>query len=215
MSGGWSVTGELSFWWLQGVSRVKRHLDMLNRRLVALNDDLTLLVLPGDDLELIFHDFLLLLHLLNRIFRLLQHFPELSALLLEHYQNFLELTLRVGFLHKTTRWQQKLFYKALAAAAVNIEVLLQMRFKKFRKLNGVSRRLLFANAVGAATPSLRKEFRPRMTDRFGLRTKQASGQRFTNRKCVICGDKNARGRCWCGAAVCISGDCYEAHCENH
>ena len=34
----------------------------------------------------------------------------------------------VGFLHKTTRWQQKLFYKALAAAAVNIEVLLQMRF---------------------------------------------------------------------------------------
>ena len=82
----------------KGASGVKRHLDTLTRRLVALNDDWTLLVLPGDDLELIFHDFLLLLHLLNRIFRLLQDFPELSALLLEHNQNFLELALRVGVL---------------------------------------------------------------------------------------------------------------------
>ena len=129
----------------------------------------------------------------------------------------------MGFLHRTTRWQQKAFYKTLPVAAVNIEVVLGMKFPEFGKLPSLERRVQTADALTAAATSQRER------DTIAVKRKKQvaregedgpsvinpeTNKKWSNRMCVLkgCDCRNTQAQCrFCKRPVCYRKSCWLVH----
>ena len=124
-----------------------------------------------------------------------------------------------GFNHKTRRWQQKLFYKALQCAAVNIEILLSLKYPEFGNMSNTKRRIEMADALHAAAPCQKQRVRQPQDLAKRIKDAQKAMARkrmevpagvhalFDGRRKTCCAtgcSKRARGFCrLCGRHVCF------------
>ena len=133
-----------------------------------------------------------------------------------------------GFNHKTHRWQQKLFYKTMMVMAVNMEILLGMKYPKFRDKSNTHRRICLSKALMTAAPSQKKRdhLYVSLNERVKQAKKMAINERYKGvlkhalldpfnhrRQCMSCEKLQQKGFCQlCGKSFCFSRtECIEKH----
>jgi hypothetical protein len=111
-----------------------------------------------------------------------------------------------------------LFFKALAVAAVNIEITLAKKYPAFGKISNGERRLQLSDALMACAPSQRRYIGCGANIRMMIQKAKRSRQqkpgeplwRGRRAKCVVCGMYHARWMCeLCARSVCKG--CYNTH----
>ena len=111
-----------------------------------------------------------------------------------------------------------MFFKALAVAAVNIEITLGKKYPAFGKLTNGERRLQLSDALMTCAPSQcqnvgRGANIKTMIQKAKRSRQQKPGEplwRGRQAKCVVCGAYHARWMCeFCARSVCKG--CYDTH----
>ena len=111
-----------------------------------------------------------------------------------------------------------MFFKALAVAAVNIEITLGKKYPAFGKISNGQRRLQLSDALMACAPSRRQHVGRGANIRMVIQRAKRSRQQRPGQplwrgrqvKCVVCSVYHARWMCeLCACSVCKG--CYDTH----